>query len=327
MLAEGSDALVAPERLADTGLYANGRIGAIDPRNRPFSPQYPLWSDGATKSRWVYLPPGSAIDTTDPSAWTFPVGARFWKEFRFDGRPVETRFIWRASEDRWVLASYEWNAEGTDARLAPARGVLTSVEVVPGRKHAIPSVTDCRACHETRRVEILGFNALQLSTDRDPGAAHAETLQPEMVTLATLDADGWLSPARPGLVAHPPRIRTTSPVTRSVLGYLSTNCGICHNPAAGITLLGASLGAGDMLGTDAEALVREMLVRTTAWTGPGHTGGSTRLVDLEAPDESAVLLRMRSRRPSSQMPPLGSVVADADAVALVRAWIDQQSAH
>jgi hypothetical protein len=30
---------------------------------------------------------------------------------------------------------------------------------------------------------------------------------------------------------------------------------------------------------------------------------------------------MRSRRPSSQMPPLGTVVVDGDAVDLVSAWI------
>jgi len=33
-------------------------------------------------------------------------------------------------------------------------------------------------------------------------------------------------------------------------------------------------------------------------------------------------VRMRSRRPSSQMPPLGTTVADGDAIELVSAWID-----
>jgi hypothetical protein len=31
--------------------------------------------------------------------------------------------------------------------------------------------------------------------------------------------------------------------------------------------------------------------------------------------------RLQSRRPASQMPPLGSVIADDEAVALVREWI------
>ena len=90
----------APARLIDTGLYAAGHPGEIDPRNRPFAPQYPLWTDGATKRRWVYLPPGAPIDARDAAEWQFPAGTRFWKEFSFNGRKVETRMIWRASRSR-----------------------------------------------------------------------------------------------------------------------------------------------------------------------------------------------------------------------------------
>jgi len=83
-------ACAAPARLSETGLYAGGRPAAIDARNRPYSPQYPLWSDGATKARWIYLPPGTAVDTRDVNEWRFPVGTRFWKEFtlRCSSRPI-----------------------------------------------------------------------------------------------------------------------------------------------------------------------------------------------------------------------------------------------
>ena len=50
-----------PERLSDTGLYEPG-TRSVDPRNRPFAPQYPLWTDGAAKARWLRLPPGTRID-------------------------------------------------------------------------------------------------------------------------------------------------------------------------------------------------------------------------------------------------------------------------
>jgi hypothetical protein len=40
--------------------------------------------------------------------------------------------------------------------------------------------------------------------------------------------------------------------------------------------------------------------------------------------QSSVLpLRMRSRDPRVQMPPLGTTVPDAEALALVERWIDQ----
>jgi len=37
---------------------------------------------------------------------------------------------------------------------------------------------------------------------------------------------------------------------------------------------------------------------------------------------SALLVRMRSRRPSTQMPPLGTVLHDREAIDLVTAWIE-----
>src|SRR5687768_3582906 len=45
-----------------------------------FTPRYPLWSDGMSKRRWLYLPPGTSIDKSDPDAWEFPRGTRAWKE-------------------------------------------------------------------------------------------------------------------------------------------------------------------------------------------------------------------------------------------------------
>ncbi|HEY5551293.1 MAG TPA: hypothetical protein VIK52_05365, partial [Opitutaceae bacterium] len=42
-----------------------------------------------------------------------------------------------------------------------------------------------------------------------------------------------------------------------------------------------------------------------------------------APDLSALLVRMRSRRPSSQMPPLGTVLPDREAIELVSGWVEE----
>src|SRR5512136_3067556 len=61
-----------PDDLQSTGLYSDFSHKTIDPRNLSYSPQYPLWSDGAVKRRWIYLPPGTAIDASDPDIWLFP---------------------------------------------------------------------------------------------------------------------------------------------------------------------------------------------------------------------------------------------------------------
>jgi len=91
----------APPLLSETGLYArNGQIAA---RNLIFVPAVPLWSDGAAKSRWVYLPEAAKIDVSDIDSWQFPVGTIFWKEFAWAGRRVETRMIWKPTDSSWGL--------------------------------------------------------------------------------------------------------------------------------------------------------------------------------------------------------------------------------
>jgi mono/diheme cytochrome c family protein len=317
----GADGVTLPQHLAETGLFAPDGSGAVAAGNRPFAPQYPLWTDGAAKRRWIHIPAGTTIDATNPRQWEFPVGTRLWKEFSFAGHPVETRFLWKASDAGWLAASYIWNQEGTDAVLAASDGVIDAREIAPGRQHRVPSRSDCATCHgEARRP--LGFNPLQLSTDRDPNAIHAEPLTPDMVTLRTLFDEGLITGANPVLRKTPPRIATDDPETRAVLGYLSGNCGACHNGDGHIAAHLPSFAYPDVI--DGRATARQMIGQSSRWQAPGRQEG-TLLIDPASPDSSAVLLRMSSRRPSSQMPPLGTVLPDRQAIEAIRRWVSRGS--
>ncbi|HSB21085.1 MAG TPA: hypothetical protein VLD85_13835, partial [Anaeromyxobacteraceae bacterium] len=147
----GAEPVDPPLHLADTGLYADIARHTVDARNLHYSPQYPLWSDGARKNRWIFLPAGKAIDASNPDAWDFPVGTKVWKEFSF-GRRVETRYLAKTSRDGWILATYIWNDDETDAVRAPDEGIRNHAEIAPGKRHDIPGVADCRACHEGGQV-------------------------------------------------------------------------------------------------------------------------------------------------------------------------------
>ena len=312
-----------PPLLSQTGLYVAGRVGEVDPGNRPFSPQYALWSDGLVKRRWIRLPEGTSIDGRDEQAWNFPVGTRIWKEFARGQQAIETRMLWKA-RGGWVFASYVWNADGSDATLAPAEGIVGVAEVAPGRRHSIPSNTDCVACHGTpAAANPLGFTALQLSTDRDPGAIHGEPLAPGMLTTRTLVDEGLLSGARQDLLTRPPRIQTSSPLGRSVLGYLAANCGMCHNGKGEIAALGPVIRAADLV-VDGDAVARSLIGQRTRWQVPGEADGASVLVHTGTPERSALYVRMRSRAPSSQMPPLGTTVRDQVAVEAIARWISSE---
>jgi cytochrome c553 len=328
----GTPAPVAPRLLSETGLYAGEgtrvylaeapkeRRLVVDVRNRPFAPQYPLWSDGAGKRRWVRLPKGSVIDVKNADRWTFPVGTRFWKEFEFDGRKVETRFLWKVSDRKWVFASYAWNDTQTDATLVPESGLPDVAEIAPGKRHSIPSLTDCRSCHDSARTEILGFNALQLSDDRDPNALHGEPLTAEMITLRTLVDESLVYPKRTEFKTTPPRIAAATPETRTALGYLSTNCGSCHNRESSIASLGLLLKHDAAPASECTPALATTIGRKGHWLVPANPDES-RVINPGQPELSALIQRVRSRRPTSQMPPIGTVVQDRAAVDWLTAWV------
>lgn len=297
------------ERLSATGLDAPGVLA--------FTPQYPLWSDGATKRRWIHLPAGTAIDATLPDAWSFPPGTRLWKTFGH-ARPVETRLIERLPDGTWRFAAYVWEADGRDATLAPADGAVIAVAGAPGGRHVVPSRQDCLACHEGASTPVLGFSALQLSRDRDPGAPHAEAPQDSDIDLAHLVREGRVR----GLpsAALDARIAASSPTERAALGYLHANCGHCHNATGPLASLDLHLaqGAADPRAS-AERTRASLLGQASRFRPHGH--GDVARVATSAQGSSVVAVRMRSDNRLARMPPLGVQVIDEEGIALVERWI------
>jgi hypothetical protein len=307
-----------PSRLADTGLYADFATLEVARENLSFSPQYPLWTDGAKKRRWIYLPEGTAVDASDPDAWEFPVGTKLWKEFAWE-RPVETRYMELAEDGKWIYATYVWNADGTDAVLAPSRGVRAAYTVEPGLAHDIPGTYDCGACHGGNPSPVLGFSALQLSSDRDPLAPHAEVPPPGAVDLRSLVERGLVVRLPASLVARPPRILAATPRERAALGYLHGNCSSCHNTRGPLADLGFSLQVRLVSGrSQPEALATA--VGHGSYYRPSGTAAILRIAPGD-PEASVLVRRVSSRNPAQQMPPFGTHAVDETAAALLRGWI------
>jgi hypothetical protein len=307
----------AQERLADTGLYRAGSMTEVRAENLPFSPQYPLWSDGAVKRRWLYIPPGKFIDATRPDAWEFPAGTKLWKEFSH-GRRVETRLIERLEDGTWRFAAYVWTEGETQATLARAAGIpALAVAAAPGGRYSIPSEPDCRACHEGAAVPVLGASALQLSPVRDALAPHAEPRRAGEVDLRDLVARGLLRNLPREILESPPRIQATTSTERAALGYLHGNCGHCHNdngspPPVDLVLAQSATGGANVASSLLGARSRYRVAAAAALIAPGRPGASL------------LALRMRSRDPQIQMPPLGTQQPDHDALELIERWIRNQ---
>jgi len=323
ILGIAQDSSQAPPDLSQTGLYADYATKTVDPRNLAYSPQYPLWSDGAAKRRWVYLPAGAQVDASDPDVWDFPKGTKVWKEFSFGGRRVETRLIESLGGGEMRFASYAWNAAETDAVLVPPEGLRGVAEIRPGIRHDIPGVLDCQACHVSRRAELLGFSALQLSADRDPGAPNAEPVIPGMINLTTLIARGLIRSFPDGWKERALRIPAPNPRTRAALGYLHANCGNCHNSGGGLDVINLLLRHSVAPDATTEPAIATAVNRKGRFRIPGAEPGSTFLICPGDADHSAVVYRMSSRNPLRQMPPLGTKIVDSEALPLIRLWIEE----
>lgn len=305
-VAAAADASVLPLHLRDTGLYADESMSRARNEVLPFSPQYPLWSDGAAKRRWIHLPAGSSVDASNPDAWNFPRGTKLWKEFSH-GRRIETRYIERGMDGTWRYGSYVWNEDGSDAVLAPAVGIRDlPARTAPGSRYSIPAQDDCRACHEGSSAPVLGFSALQLASE-----------------LQSLAASGVLRNLPAELLAHPPRIEAATSTERAALGYLHGNCGHCHNDEGPLAVLEMPLAQRVAAKTPPGAALRSLASVPSQFRMPG---GAARIVPGR-PDASVVALRMNSRDPLRQMPPLGTSVVDAEAMSLISRWIESLSVH
>jgi hypothetical protein len=286
-----------PERLSLTGLYAPGATESIAPDVRSFRPRFELWSDGASKRRWIWLPPGTQIDTSDMDAWQFPVETKVWKEFTRDGVRVETRLLQRLPSG-WVGVAYLWQEDGTDA-LAVPYGAIDAL----GTPHNVPASNECKGCHDGRSSHVLGFSAVQLAQPPEPESLNLD----ELVRLELVSH----------VPAAPPRVPGNE-TEHAALGYLHANCSHCHNASRpnrrGSRCFDPESEVDFLLRADEASSVSETSTYRTATEiciEPGQPNDS-RLIDL-------VGRRSRFR----QMPPLATEVVDTAAVALLRRWIEE----
>ena len=285
-----------PARLSDTGLYANLQSETLAPGVAPFVPRFELWSDGATKRRWIYLPPDAQIDTSDPDAWHFPPGTKLWKEFTRDGTRVETRLLYKHGGEPgdWTMAAYVWR-EPDDAELAPAGG-----DDVGGTPHDVPSASQCLGCHGGTRSGVLGFSAVQLP-ERGTGGA---------LGIAELAAAGRLTtPVSPTAIPG-------DETARMALGYLHANCSHCHNQRRpereGPRCFDPERSFDFALRTgELDAVTSTATYRTAI--GSVITAGK--------PEDSDVMRRVRSRDIWWGMPALGTEIVDDVGVQLLERWI------
>lgn len=314
-IAECKGGNTPPDTLECTGLYFNMLKKVLAPGVRAYAPAISLWADTADKSRWIWLPPGTKIDATDPNEWKFPVGTKVWKEFRRDGVRMETRLWEKVQSNYWVRATYRWNADETEAHTSGG----TDIPLSNGETYHIPTGDECDQCHKGRTDRILGFEHALLGL---PGATG--------LTLKGLIAEHLIAPA-------PAPTQLTigddgTGVAAQALGWLHVNCGVsCHNGNPDSTAYGASqrlrldptlLDGRPSNDFDPIKTTVNVMADTPAWAG------QTRIVPGQ-PDQSLIVQLIENRGTNNpemnQMPPIATLLVDQADTQVVIDWISKMA--
>lgn len=292
--------------LSQTGCFDPTDPTQADPGLIPFDINSPLWSDGATKKRWLALQDGTTIDVAPDGDFLFPVGTILWKQFSIDGAPVETRAFVRHDDGTWAGYSWEWT--GNDAVLLPA----AKVKVLPnGQSYYFPSRAECLRCHTDIVNFSIGPELAQLNRDLVYESTGRISNQ-----LETLDHINVLTFNLPNAIEDIPTYAaiedTHRPLVTRVRSYLHANCSSCHR-GEGVTQARMDFR---FTATRAEMEVCDL--------GPdfGDLGvPGAKLLSPGNPTASVMRLRHASTDALVRMPPLATSLVNFPAIADFDAWI------
>ena len=280
--------------------------GCLDPNNAATPPpgllgyevNSPLWSDGATKDRWLFVPEGMKISVLPDGDFDVPPGSTAVKTFSVGGRKVETRLFVRYPDATWAGYSYEWNDTQTDATLL-AEGKTKALP--SGGSWTFPSRAECFACHTSVAGFTLGLEVRQLDRDEN-GTNQLERFARVLDRQVLPDAARRLRAADTPLASDEERAR----------GYLHSNCAMCHREG-----FGAGAATFDL------RIDTPFSATRTCNASPqgGDLGASGAKIVLPGdPSRSTLALRMRALD-QNRMPPLASHVVDETGALAIEAWI------
>jgi uncharacterized repeat protein (TIGR03806 family) len=274
----------------------------------------PLFSDYASKLRFIKLPAGQSVSYNPDSVLQFPVGTAIVKTFYYPvdernpkkgRRLMETRVLLHEAKG-WVALPYIWNKEQTDAVLEVAGGSdQVAWTDAAGKKQSfvyqVPNLNQCKGCHErSGEMTPIGPSVRQLNDGQQ--LQHWETAG----ILKGLPKDHI-----PALVNY---ADANASLDDRVKAYLDINCAHCHNAT------GPARSSGLYLDWNSKDRTAYGFLKPPVAAGRGSGNLSYDIVPGK-PDQSILHYRMASRDPGVMMPELGRQLTHHEGVELVRAWI------
>ena len=289
-----------PATLSAYGFFADTAAQKPGIGVTPYRLNTPLWSDGAEKLRFVYVPIGTKALADGPGLLQLPVGAALIKTFKLSGKLIETRVLLHRAAG-WVALPYVWDADQREARLTLGgkRIALTGADGQP-LSYAVPNKNQCKECHGVAgAVTPIGPKAYNLAP----------------AWLAALNKAGKLDRV-PVVTKRIPlwEDRDHADAALAARGYLDVNCAHCHNPN------GAASNSGLYLGWLESDPIKLGIGKRPVAAGRGSGNLDFDVVPGD-PAHSILYYRMASLEGGIAMPELGRAKVDTAGLAAVQRWI------
>lgn len=312
-----------PQHLSEWKLFV-GKPSEFTPNEGvvPYELNSPLFTDYASKHRFVWMPKGQSAAYRPDETFEFPKGSILAKTFSYPDAAlggkehlIETRLLVH-SNDGWIPLPYVWDSKQEDAVLdMTADGVEVNWKKPSGGyydvHYAIPNANQCKECHDQNKITgPIGPKARHLNRDFDyPGGRENQ--------LAHWTKIGYLKGA-PEPSRAPKQAVWDDPSTGSLearaRAYLEINCAHCHSPG------GAASNTGLYLSDLQKDPMRVGFCKTPVATGKGS---ADMLFDAVGghPEVSIIVHRMDSEEPKIMMPEIGRTIRHTEGVRLVRDWL------
>lgn len=311
-------------KLSDYNLF-KGNLSDLDPVFGvvPYEPISSLFSDYASKKRFVWMPDGAiATYASDSESLNFPVGTVLVKNFYYENvlpdnskKILETRLMIK-NPDEWVFANYVWNDDQTEAFYNMNGSVVelsfnhngTTKEV----NYRIPNGSECVTCHNKTGIPLpIGTKPQNMNKNYNfPNGSQNQ--------LERLKEIGYLTD-------YPNNINTvvnyndnSKPLELRVRSYLDINCAHCHSdegfcnyrkPRFAFNKTSDPLNLGICVEHDEDISLH-------------IDGNPTHIITPGSVEQSVIYYRLNTVKPNIRMPLRGRTVIHEEAVEMVSQWIN-----
>lgn len=322
-----------PRLLSQTGVFSDTPNRVPNPHLLPFSPNSQLYSDNATKARWISLPATTKIKWDAKENWVFPQGTVVVKNFDLpthannsaQHRRLETRLLVVKADGKVYGVTYRWRPDNSDADLLTTGaqqdlGITQANGATRTQTWSYPSPSECLDCHNPQSGQILGLSTRQLNGNYAyPGGATENQLT--HWNRLNLFTPAFNTDQVAGFDKMVALDDTSASLETRVKSYLDANCAHCHGTGNG----------GSQWDARFNTPLSQMKIVNLATTGIRNYQADYGLVNAKvvaagAPQESVLYIRDKSIDPNDRMPPLGRSLEHREYIELLDQWISRLSA-